>query len=172
MKNFTDPFRALAATALAAIASLALPGAALAATGTITASLVPAVSIAKTQDMNFASTMAGATIGTVILPANAAPTRSFTGGAAIGSPIGTAAARFDVNGGANATYAITLPGSSTVNFAAFVMTLNTFTSLPVSTGTLSAGGSQTIYVGGTLNVGVNQTQGAYTGTFNVTVAYN
>ncbi|WP_373861577.1 DUF4402 domain-containing protein [Burkholderia multivorans] len=39
-------------------------------------------------------------------------------------------------------------------------------------GTAGTAGTQTVYVGGTLNVAGNQAPGAYSGTFNVTVAYN
>jgi hypothetical protein len=163
--------RIFAAAAITAVASLA-SRAALAATGTITASLVPAVSIAKTTDMNFGMAAAGATTGTVVLPASASPVRSFTGGAEIGSPLGTASAAFSVSGAANATYAITLPSNATLSFSTNNMTVNAFTSAPAGSGNVGAGGVQTVYVGGTLNVGVNQVQGAYAGTFNVTVAYN
>ena len=52
------------------------------------------------------------------------------------------------------------------------MTVIPFSSLPSGTGLLNAGGAQTIYVGGTLNVAKSQRPGVYTGTFNVTVTYN
>jgi len=39
-------------------------------------------------------------------------------------------------------------------------------------GTLSAGGADTFTIGGTLNVSAGQAPVLYTGTFNVTVAYN
>lgn len=40
------------------------------------------------------------------------------------------------------------------------------------TGTLSAAGTDNFTVGGTLEVAAGQTTGLYTGTFDVTVAYN
>jgi type 1 fimbria pilin len=50
------------------------------------------------------------------------------------------------------------------------MTVDTFTSNPSGTGTLS-GGAQTLNVGATLHVAGAQAAGNYTGTYNVTVAY-
>jgi hypothetical protein len=55
------------------------------------------------------------------------------------------------------------------------MTANTFVSSPTvgAGGNLGAGGSQTLYVGATLNVAANQTAGTYTSAaFTVTVNYN
>ena len=54
------------------------------------------------------------------------------------------------------------------------MTVDTWTSTPSGTGTLSAGGSQTLTVGATLNVAGSQVAGTYvSGTpFTVTVNYN
>ena len=53
------------------------------------------------------------------------------------------------------------------------MTITDFTSSPSGiNGLLSAGGTQTLYVGGTLNVGATQVAGVYAGTFDVTVTYN
>jgi hypothetical protein len=53
------------------------------------------------------------------------------------------------------------------------MTVNTFTSTPTPTGTLT-GGTETLRVGATLNVGASQPAGTYvSGTpFTVTVNYN
>ena len=45
------------------------------------------------------------------------------------------------------------------------------TSTPSGSGTLVAG-TATVNVGGTLNVGLNQAAGNYTGTYPVTVNYN
>lgn len=135
------------------------------------ASIVTAISLAKTADLAFGDAVAGGTAGTVVVtPAGA---RSATGGTTLGSSSGVSAASFTVTGDPSSTYSITLPGSTTLTFAVInTMTANTFTSNPSSTGTLSAGGSQTLTVGATLNVGASQAAGTYTGSFNVTVAYN
>jgi hypothetical protein len=102
--------------------------------------------------------------------------RSVTGGCTLPAITGTvAAAAFNVTGAANYTYAITLPGAATtITFGANNMTVDTWTSTPSGTGTLSAGGSQTLTVGATLNVGASQAAGTYvSGTpFTVTVNYN
>jgi hypothetical protein len=54
------------------------------------------------------------------------------------------------------------------------MTVDTWTSTPSSTGTLSSGGTQTLTVGGTLHVAGSQVSGTYTSAtpFSVTVNYN
>lgn len=135
------------------------------------ATIVPAIAISKTADLNFGDVVAGSTAGTVVL--STAGARSVTGGTTLGNTAGAAAASFSVTGDPSATYAITLPSSAvTLTSGANTMTAGTFTSNPSGTGTLSAGGSQTVAVGGTLSVGATQATGTYTGTFNVTVAYN
>ena len=121
-------------------------------------------------DLNFGDVVPGAAAGTVVVTPGAA--RTSTGGVALGSGGLVAAAAFTVGGGNNATYAITLPVSAAITFGANTMTVNTFTSSPSTTGVLSNTGSQALTVGGTLNVGINQVVGAYTGTFSVTVTYN
>ncbi|HBC79095.1 MAG TPA: hypothetical protein DCZ51_10735, partial [Bacteroidales bacterium] len=70
---------------------------------------------------------------------------------------------------------ITLPAAATtITSGANTMTVDTWTSSPSGTGTLSAGGSQALTVGATLNVGASQPAGTYvSGTpFTVTVNYN
>lgn len=86
-------------------------------------------------------------------------------------------ASFTVSGEANRSYSITLPSSVTLttgagNTANTQIVVNSFTSSPASPATLSAGGTQTLYVGATrAAISGTQTQGNYTGSFTVTVAY-
>jgi hypothetical protein len=45
-------------------------------------------------------------------------------------------------------------------------------STTVTSGTLSAGGTQSLFLGGTLAVAANQVAGAYSGAISATVDYN
>lgn len=86
-----------------------------------------------------------------------------------------ATAGFTITGDPNFTYSIDLPAD---NFVILTgpggdMTITHFTGDPEgANGVLSAGGSQNLSVGGTLNVGNNQASGNYSGTFTVIVNYN
>ena len=140
------------------------------ATSNVSASIVPAITITKNTDMDFADVIATGSAGTVVL--STAGARSVTGGATLGNGTGAAAAAFTVSGDPASTYSISLPASATITSAPNTMTVNTFTSSPSGTGTLSGGGTQALSVGATLQVGASQAQGTYTGTFDVTVAYN
>lgn len=85
------------------------------------------------------------------------------------------AAEFTVTGDAQATYTIQLPSDDFVKLTGpgSDMVINDFTSAPSGAGgQLSAGGSQALTVGGTLNVGSAQAPGAYAGTFSVIVNYH
>jgi hypothetical protein len=140
------------------------------ATANATARIITPISISKTADLNFGDVVASGSAGTVVL--STAGARSTTGGASLGSGSAVSAAAFTVSGQGSATYAITLPASATVTSGPNTMTVNAFTSNPSGTGTLSGGGSQNLNVGATLNVGVSQPTGTYSGTFDVTVTYN
>lgn len=110
--------------------------------------------------------------GTVVVSATGV--RS-AGGSVMLVPSGTgAAAQFAVSGDPNATYSITLPADGVVTLASGgnSMAVNAFTSSPSLIGLLNAGGTDTVSVGATLNVGSNQATGNYSGSFNVTVNYN
>jgi hypothetical protein len=52
------------------------------------------------------------------------------------------------------------------------MTVDNFTSSPSATGTLSAGGTETLNVGATLNVAAAQASGLYTNATGVPVTVN
>jgi hypothetical protein len=149
------------------------------ATATAAATIVTPIAITKTIDMNFGNVASSGALGTVVLAPGS--TRTVFGGVTLPAIIGTVtAASFDVTGQGNLTYSITLPaGNTTITSGANSMIVNTWTSSPTPSGTLSAGGTQTITVGATLNVAANQAAGAYSsqnaggsGPFTVTVNYN
>ena len=146
------------------------------ATATASATIVAPITINKTVDMNFGNVAVGAVAGTVVL--TPASVRSTTGGTTLPAVTGTvSAASFTVGGEPNFTYSITLPAAATtISSGANNMTVDTWTSNPtvVAGGTLSGAGTQTLLVGGTLNVNASQAAGSYTSAipFTVTVNYN
>ena len=106
-----------------------------------------------------------------------------TGGGSIvlRSSTGVQPATFTVTGEASATYAITLPTNGTVSMsdgAADTIPLTNFTAYSTTaaatgtTGTLSAGGSDTLRVGATATVDFDDADGEYGTTFTVAVEYN
>jgi hypothetical protein len=143
------------------------------ASATASATIVAPISITKTINLNFGNVATNGTVGTVTLTAGGV--RSSTGGVTLPATNGTVtAASFTVGGSGVYTYAITLPSAAvTITSGLNTMTVDTFTSTPITTGTLSAG-TQTLTVGATLNLGVSQAAGLYTATdiFAVTVNYN
>ena len=122
--------------------------------------------------MNFGNIAVSATtLGTAVLAP--AGTRTNTGGVTLPATVGTvAAASFTVSGQASYNYAITLPSSCVITDAGHTMTVNNFTSIPATTGTLSGTGSQTLNVGATLNVAAAQASGTYTNATGVAVTVN
>lgn len=145
-----------------------------------TAQITTAITFGSGSDLKFGSIAEGSSSGTVSLTAASSTVRSKTGSTTQLVSQGTtpAAAAYTVNGEAGYTFALTLPGNSDVTITnttgagAETMTVTDFTTdLPSNTGTLTSG-TATFYVGATLNVGASQVAGAYTGNFDVTVAYN
>lgn len=142
------------------------------ASANASATIVTPISISKNTDMNFGNVATNGAVGTVVL--SPAGGRTHTGGVTLPAATGTVtAASFTVQGSGSYTYAITLPSSVIITSGSDQMTVNTFTSTPASTGTLSSG-SQTITIGATLNLIASQAEGSYTSAtpFPVTVNYN
>jgi len=140
--------------------------------GTITATALTAISVVEsgTQHMNFGMFVPGTVVDTIVLtPAGA---RSNPGGHLLLPGTGAQADLFTVTGDTNnPSFSITLPGSAvTLTSGANNMTVDTFTSTPAGTGTLSSG-TLNVTVGATLHVGANQVAGSYTGSYTFTVAY-
>jgi hypothetical protein len=142
------------------------------------AKIVTPLSITETSSLHF-GTMAvlAGTPGTCVLSTQGARTQTGGVNLSIQAPSASNAA-YNVAGAVNTTYAITLPATITVTSGTESMTINSILARTVSagvdglTGTLSASGSDSFTVGGTLNVSAGQVTGVYNGTFDVTVAYN
>ena len=104
---------------------------------------------------------------------------TMTQGDAAQTVLPAAGAQFTVTGEPSPAYTITLPAKGTVIMSTggggspqTEIAVDTFTSTPAVTGALSGGGTQVLGVGATTAAILgNQTTGAYTGSFNVDVAY-
>jgi len=153
------------------------------ATANASVTILSPLSITPTGlGMNFGNVVSSSTLGTVVLTSSG--DRTVTGGAGtMGQAGSVSAATFDVTGQKDATYSIALPLLATLNQESgtlgVAMTVTAFTSsltasaLPlVWNGVMGTAGTGTFNVGGTLNVGMNQAAGLYTGTFPVLLAYN
>lgn len=148
-------------------------------TAAATAVIVSPITITLVTDLEFGNIASGTVAGTVVL--STAGVRTPTN-VTLPATTGTVtAASFTVGGTPAYTYSITLPaGATTISDGlGNTMTVDTWTSNPTPTGTIGGGGTETLYVGATLNVGANQTSGIYrsdnaggSGDFTVTVNYN
>jgi len=178
--------RALIAFGLVASATGAMAQSSATVTnGTATANVIRPITLAAARDLAFGNVVPGATGGTLVIAGTAAGLQTPGGGVTQpASQKGTVtSAQFNVTGEALFTYTLTIPTAPvTISDSATTpntMTVSTFTSDVATTagagqlsGSIGAAGTQTVSVGGTLNVGANQAAGSYTGSFSVTVAYN
>lgn len=129
------------------------------------------LSLLNTRGIAFGAFAAGTGGAVVISPAGI---RSATGGVVLIAASDGAPAQFTISGDPDFMYSITLPTDGTVALvdgAGHSMEVDAFTSEPALSGQLSAGGSQALTIGATLNVGANQPAGNYSGDFLVTVNY-
>lgn len=164
--------RVAAVIAGIALASMAATAAQAQATATATTgasvTIADPIAITKTADLAFGTVVPSAAAGTVTV--GTANDRTVAGGvSALGGTVTSAA--YTVTGYGNSTYAITLPASVSLSGPGTAMTASSFVSSVGGSASLS-GGSGGFTVGATLSVGANQAAGAYSGTFDVTVAYN
>lgn len=169
----------LAIIAIAAFSTNANAQAVVSAPATATATIITPIAITKDTDMNFGDIATNGTNGTVVL--TTVSTRSATGGASFSAatPGTITSAKFNVTGMANYGYSISIPNSLVLTHAttANTMTVGTITNsigAAGAAGTLSATGSQDIFIGGTLSLVGAQLAGVYTNTtdLKVTVNYN
>ena len=161
-----------------ALAFLGVSGTVFAGTTTSSANstiLVP-LTIVKNIDMNFGSLVAGTTGGTAVLSANTGVVTST--GSVVVVPSATTYAQFalDAKGAVlvtinwNPTITLTRSGGlqtmivNPTSYATNATIINGVNYIP-------ANGILTINLGGTLNVGANQTPGSYSGTVTMTANF-
>ncbi len=171
IKNIT---KFIAVTALAAgFMTMAASGASAqstsdAASANATANILGSISLTKVDDLAFGDIIASNQAGTVAVSTNGQATDN-GGVIQLG---GEDNAEFTVSGQKNRAYDITLPGSIDITGPGNEkMTVDNFVSTPDGSGQIKGNGIDTIKVGATLHINANQAYGFYTGTFDVTVAY-
>ncbi|VWX60478.1 conserved exported hypothetical protein [Sphingorhabdus sp. 109] len=114
-------------------------------------------------DLNFGTIITGATASTVVVSTGGVSTCG-TGLVCSGT---TTAAGFTINGTSGETVDISVDPSVTLTGPSGTMTA----ALTSSDSTLVLDGTDSFAVGGTLSVAANQADGAYSGTFSVSVDY-
>ena len=134
------------------------------------------ISITKDLNINFGTTAASSVAGTVVLSPSGSRT-THIGGIILPSSIGTvSAAQFSVTGEPYHIYEIMLaPANEELSsgVAGATMTISDFQITTFNnTGSLSATGRDTVFVGATLNVGASQATGSYTSIVGFQVLVN
>ncbi|WP_228242560.1 DUF4402 domain-containing protein [Porphyrobacter sp. GA68] len=150
-----------------AVPAYAAPGDSSTAQGTATAQIVAPITLTHVSGaaLSFGTLTAG-TGGTATVSVGSVRT---VGGDVSGiTGVAPAADAFTVTGDANRSFSITTAGGTVANGGNSMA----FTTTAAATGALSASGTASFRVGGTLTVGNNQAPGSYTGTYNATVSYN
>lgn len=94
-----------------------------------------------------------------------------SGNAVVVGGVPQTAAKFEVSGGVNVAYLITLPETTTMSSGSNTLTISNYTCSKGAGGIIGTS-DNIFYVGAQLLVPVHSVPGAYSGTFLVTVAYN
>lgn len=88
------------------------------------------------------------------------------------STVSPSSAKFTITGEPSYKYSVTLPATATITSTGNPdMTIDLTMDNAASGNSIGVGGNAVLYVGGTLNLASGQGVGSYTGSFNVSVAY-
>ena len=144
------------------------------AAGTASATVITPIAISAGNDLLFGTfAVDAANGGSVSIAANGSRTATASYIDLASSSVG--AATFSISGQASTTYSYSVANATLLSggdsMAATLQGLSSSTS-NAATGTLTAGGVDTITVFGSLAVDAAQPVGAYSGDFDVTVSYN
>lgn len=142
-----------------------------------TATIMTAISASKNEttttggNLAFGVIIPGESSGTVTISPSTSD-RTYEGGVALVAST-SGAASFNVYGGANTIFTIALPDTDPINITSGsnIMKVQSLTVYPPGSVTLDNLGKATFNIGGTLIVEKLQPAGSYTGSFQVTVAY-
>jgi len=135
------------------------------------ARIIAPLEIFKVADLKFGNIAAGTSAGTVVIGTD--DSRVKTGGVTlIAAGNVSNSASFDILGYPEATFTIDIPTTIQIVSGSDEMTVDNFVSNLGNASSLDLSGEANLKVGATLNVDANQAPGLYTGSFDVTVAYN
>ena len=141
------------------------------------ANIITPISIVKVTDINFGDLVPSATTAVTVVMDQTGSITSDAQYFLANSSTDRTAASFTITGAAGHAYKINCPATidlvgPVVGPGAAEMTLTFNPSLAINGSTLElTGGTQTLNLGGSLALAANQTAGAYSAEFNVTVAY-
>jgi hypothetical protein len=137
--------------------------------------ILPGISFSETSSLHFGTMTSPAAQATVVLKPDGTRTSATSIDLLAQSPESSPAA-YVVTGGSNTTYVINLPLSDitiTCEANSQTMIVNNFTSSKImNTGGLNSSGTDAFSVGASLLVEGDQATGNYSGTFDISIAYN
>lgn len=147
----------------------------------VKATILAPLELANNTGMSFGNIFATASGGVITLTAASTPMRTASAGGLLStiSPSqfstteSVSSAKFTVTGEVDATYTVSFENDVKLTGTGNAMDVDQFTTdLANNNDGALTNGSQVFYVGADLTVGGSQAPGDYTGTFDVTVAYN
>ncbi len=143
-------------------------------TGSITATVRKSLSITKGSDLRFGSMFKPASGSYAVSISNITGVLSALPLSAVGNLLSSAtgAATYTIAGEPNATFSLSYPSSMTLNAGASTLTATLSSATAAGTRTMPFTGTMPLTIGGTITVDSAQAHGSYSGSFNVTVAYN
>lgn len=165
---------------LGAVAATAISGAAFAqasSTQSTTASgtIFQPIVLSKTSDLAFGTIVRPTTGSGTVTIATADGARTSTGSVALLTST-TSRAVYGVTGEGGQSFSVTVPATMNMTRSGgsevLAVTLTNTGTTGTLSGALGASGTATVGVGGAITVANTTVSGAYTGTFNVVVAYN
>jgi hypothetical protein len=168
---------ALCAAAVSALASPAFAQAEATQSTTGTTRIIQPITLTKDSDLAFGSVVKPPTGSNNVIIDEATGARTTDGGGDVAlAPSTTSRAAFTVGGEGGQTFSITNPGTFDMTRVGgsetLTVTLVATAATGLISGTLGSAGTATFGVGGSFPVATGTVSGNYTGSFDVTVAYN
>ena len=144
---------------------------------TASAKIVAPITLTKTTDLRFGTIATSSASGTVLVEPTAGATATASDGATMvaSSLANTGPAVFTITGESDQKFSLNVKTGDVITLSNSngSKTMDVTLAIPDFTETKNTltGGTRSLIIGGSLAVGANQVSGAYSKTFDVTVAY-
>ena len=158
------------ALAVVAMAGYSISALAATVTGNSGATVITPISFVENASLQFGNVVPDTLATGTVAIGTGADTATAGGAATLASGIATARGKFTLSGSAGKVVNIGTPADSSVTDGVNTMTVTGF-GVSAATMTITNTAADVVYVGATLNLGINQVAGAYTGTYTFTVNY-